>query len=378
MSENDSTQNVKVQEQESVAAEVTSPPPQAPAPDAVSAPKPKDKAAACVIADEQLNVSSSPHLNDQAMTTRRVMLDVVISLLPLVAASVIFFQFYAVKQIVISVISCLIAEYVFTLMRKKPNSLGDLSAIITGLILALSMPGTAPWYVTVAASFAAIGIGKAVFGGLGMNIFNPAMVGRAFVMIAFAGAMAATGYVDLNSQIDIVSQATPLTAFKQNAESINVMALFWGNSNGSLGETSALACIIGGVYLLIRKIITWEIPAGVIGAVIVIALLNSLLSHGPVISVNTWSVIHHVCAGAVLFGAFFIATDPVTSPITVKGKLIFGIGVGFFIMVLRLFSGYPEGVMFAVLIMNGLTPLINRWTIPKPFGGLLQQEKKGA
>lgn len=336
---------------------------------------------AVIIPDEggpNITVSTSPHVNNTRITTRKIMLDVIISLCPLIITALIFFQLYAVKQIAISIVCCLLAEIIFTRMRQKPASINDLSAVVTALILALSLPATAPWYVTAVAAFAAIGIGKAVFGGLGMNIFNPAMVGRAFVMIAFAGAMAASGYTDPGSSVDVITQATPLTAFKQNHQSIDLFALILGNANGSLGETSAIACIIGGVYLLVRKIITWEIPVGVLVAVIVISLINSLLTSNSLVSVFSvtgWSVLHQVCGGAVLFGAFFIASDPVTSPFTAKGKWIFGLGVGFFIMILRIFSGYSEGVMFAVLIMNSLTPLINRWTIPTPFGGFLKQEK---
>lgn len=334
-----------------------------------------------IISDDicaNISVSTSPHVNNTGISTRKIMLDVILSLCPLIIASLIFFQLYAVRQIVISVACCLVAELIFTKMRQKTVSINDLSAVVTGLILALSMPATAPWYVTAIAAFAAIGIGKAVFGGLGMNIFNPAMVGRAFVMIAFAGAMAASGYTDPSSGVDIITQATPLTVFKQNHQSIDLFALIIGNANGSLGETSAIACIIGGIYLLVRKVISWQVPAGVLAAVIIISLLNALLSSDSLVSVfatTGWSVLHQVFGGAVLFGAFFIATDPVTSPFTAKGKWIFGLGVGFFIMILRLFSGYPEGVMFAVLIMNALTPLINRWTIPTPFGGLLKQAK---
>lgn len=343
----------------------------------VAAPPPKN----VIVSDDvcaNISVSTSPHVNNTRISTRKIMLDVVLSLCPLVIASLIFFQLYAVRQIVISVACCLVAELIFTKMRQKAVSINDLSAVVTGLILALSMPATAPWYVTAIAAFAAIGIGKAVFGGLGMNIFNPAMVGRAFVMIAFAGAMAASGYTDSGSGVDIITQATPLTVFKQNHQSIDLFALIIGNANGSLGETSAIACIIGGIYLLVRKIISWQVPAGVLVAVIVISLLNALLSSDSLVSVFSvtgWSILHQVFGGAVLFGAFFIATDPVTSPFTAKGKWIFGLGVGFFIMILRIFSGYPEGVMFAVLIMNALTPLINRWTIPAPFGGFLKQAK---
>jgi electron transport complex protein RnfD len=228
----------------------------------------------------------------------------------------------------------------------------------------MSLPGTAPWYVGMIAGFVAIGIGKIIFGGLGMNLFNPAMVGRAFVMISFAGALAASGYEDVQSTVDAISQATPMNAYKMNGVVASLNDLFWGTTNGSLGETSALACLIGGLYLIIRRTASWEIPAGLLLAVLAIGGLNDLLTPG-----DGWTVLHHMMGGAILFGAFFIATDPVTSPLTPKGKFIFGLGTGAFIMLLRLFSGYPEGVMFAVLFMNALTPLINRWSIPTPFGG---------
>jgi electron transport complex protein RnfD len=240
----------------------------------------------------------------------------------------------------------------------------DCSALVTGIILALSLPGPAPWYVGFIASVVAIGIGKVLFGGLGMNIFNPAMVGRAFVMIAFASLLAAAGYTDPASSVDAVTQATPLDAFKQNGVVTPLGLLFWGLTNGSLGEISALACLLGGIYLCLRRTASWEIPAGVLGAVVVLGGIANLLNPSA-----EWTVLHHLLAGSLFFGAFFIATDPVTSPLTAKGKFIFGLGVGAFIMLLRLFSGYPEGVMFAVLLMNSLTPLINRWTVPKPLGG---------
>jgi electron transport complex protein RnfD len=196
-----------------------------------------------------------------------------------------------------------------------------------------------------------------------MNIFNPAMVGRAFVMIAFASALAASGYQDVNSSIDAVTQATPLDTFKQTGVVTPLAALFLGLTNGSLGETSALACLIGGIYLCIRRSASWEIPAGVIAAALVLGGIANLLDMD-----SGWTVLHHLCGGSLLFGAFFIATDPCSSPLTPKGKFIFGLGVGGFIMLLRIFSGYPAGVMFAVLLMNCLTPLINRWTIPRPLG----------
>ena len=311
-----------------------------------------------------IHVSPSPHLSNQALTTQRIMLDVVIGLVPLVLMALYVFRFYAVKQLAVCIISCLAAEALFTRMRGRALPLMDCSALVTGMILALSLPGPAPWYVGVIASFVAIGIGKTIFGGVGMNIFNPAMVGRAFVMIAFASIMAAGGYQDATSAVDAVTQATPLDTFKQTGQVTPLSVLFFGLSNGSLGETSALACLIGGLYLCIRRTASWEIPTGVILSVAVIGGIANLANPH-----SSWTVLHHLLGGALLFGAFFIATDPVSSPLTPKGKFIFGIGVGAIIMLLRLFSGYPEGVMFAVLLMNALTPLLNRWTIPRPLGG---------
>ena len=309
------------------------------------------------------HVSSSPHLSSTSHTTRRMMLDVLIALLPVVIVALYIFRMYALRQLAVCVGSCLIAEALFVRMRGKSFSLNDYSATITGVILALSLPGTAPWYVGVIASFVAIGIGKVLFGGLGMNIFNPAMVGRAFVMISFATALGASGYIDAKSAVDAITQATPLTVFKQTGVTTPLWNLFTGMTNGSLGETSALACLIGGIYLCVRRTASWEIPAGVLSAVLVLGgIINIVDLNAP------WTVLHHLTGGALLFGAFFIATDPVTSPLTPKGKFIFGAGVGALVMVLRVFSGYPEGVMFAVLLMNALTPLINRWTVPRPLG----------
>lgn len=294
------------------------------------------------------------------------MLDVLIGLTPVVLMALYVFQWYALKQLLICTVSCVAAETLFARMRNKPLSLTDFSATVTAVILALSLPGTAPWYVGVIASFVAIGIGKVLFGGLGMNLFNPAMVGRAFVMISFAGALAASGYEDAKSAIDIITQATPLDTFKQTgAVTASLADLFFGLTNGSLGETSAIACILGGIFLCIRRSASWEIPAGVILAVLVLGGIANLVDPR-----SEWTVLHHLLGGSLLFGAFFIATDPVSSPLTPIGKFIFGVGVGGFIMLLRLFSGYPEGVMFAVLLMNSLTPLINRWTIPRPLGGV--------
>lgn len=293
------------------------------------------------------------------------MRDVLLGLAPAVFMAVFVFRWYAVKQLAICIIGCLVAEILFVKMRNKAPTLHDLSAAVTGVILALSLPGTAPWYVGVIASLVAIGLGKVVFGGLGMNIFNPAMVGRAFVMISFASVMGAPGYEAVQSSVDAITRATPMEAFKQTGAVASVSSLFWGMTNGSLGETSAIASLIGGLYLCLRRTASWEIPFGVIFAAAILAGMANLLQPE-----SNWTMLHHLLGGSLLFGAFFIATDPVTSPLTPKGKFIFGAGVGFFVMVLRLFSGYPEGVMFAILLMNGVTPLINHWTVPRPLGAV--------
>lgn len=316
-----------------------------------------------------IHVAAAPHVSSRALTTRRMMLDVLIGLVPVAVAALVVFRHYAVRQMVVCVVSCVLAELVFTAMRRRPISVGDLSAVVTGLILAFSLPPTAPWYAGAIGALVAIGIGKAVFGGLGQNIFNPAMVGRAFVMVCFASLMGASAYVDPASTVDVVTQATPLTSARQMGPDAGpqwsmLLPLLLGNTNGSLGETSALACILGGLYLCFRRTASWEIPAGVILTAAVIGGVGDLIYPQ-----HPFTVLHHLLGGALMLGAFFIATDPVTSPLTPKGKFIFGAGLGALVMLIRAYSGYPEGVMFSVLLMNSVVPLINRATVPRPVGG---------
>jgi electron transport complex protein RnfD len=316
-----------------------------------------------------LPVAPGPHLSSGKLTTRRMMLDVLIALAPPVLWSIWMFRAYAVGALVLSVGSCLVAEWLFMKMRGRKAQLHDLSAVVTGVILAMSLPAVAGgkgWYVCVVGGFVAIGLGKVVFGSLGQNIFNPAMVGRAFVVLAFTGLLGAStgGYVQPDSTIHAITQPTPLTVMKQGLADVSTVKLLNGSINGSLGEVHAIACLLGGAYLVLRRTASWQIPAGVIAAVVVIGGIAQ-----PLGALGKVTVVDHILAGSLLFGAFFIATDPVSSPITHKGKWIFGVGVGVLIMLIRLLSSYPEGVMFSVLLMNAVVPLINRWTIPTPVGG---------
>lgn len=313
-----------------------------------------------------IHVAPGPHIWEGDLTTRRMMVDVLLALTPVLAMSWYVFGAYLLKQLATCIAACVLAEAAFTAARRRPIRVGDLSAVVTGAILALSLPASAPWHVAVVGSVVAIGLGKIVFGGLGQNIFNPAMVGRAFAMAAFPKLLAAGAYLMAGDGLpDAVTQATPMDVFKQTSHVTSLADLFWGTTNGSLGETSAAACLLGGVYLcVIRRTASWRIPLGMILAVAVIGGIVNLTHPAA-----QWTVLHDLCGGAVLFGAVFIATDPVTSPLTHKGKFIFGLGVGALVMIIRLLSGYPEGVMFSVLLMNALVPLINRWTIPRPVGG---------
>ena len=260
-------------------------------------------------------VEPAPHLIHGRPTTRRMMIDVLLALAPVVAMAIYVFRWPVVGQMGICIGSCLAAEAVFTWMCRRPLTLTDGSAVVTGAILALSIPSTAPAHVGVVGSVVAIGIGKVVFGGLGQNIFNPAMVGRAFVMLAFASAMGADAYVQSQAGApDVVTGATPLTAFKEGQTGTSLMVLMIGRHNGSPGEISALMCLLGGLYLCLRRTASWQIPVGVVLSAALFGGLDNLGNlHTP------WTVAHHLLGGALLFGAFFIATDPVSSPLTPKG-----------------------------------------------------------
>jgi len=329
---------------------------------------------------KKITVSCSPHISKD-ISTRSIMVDVIIGLAPAMAAACYYFRNRAVIILAACIISALITEWCCNLLRKKPNSLGDFSAVVTAIILALSLPPAIPFWAAIIGSAFAISIGKMVFGGLGANIFNPAMVARAFLTASF-GAMMTTYTVP--APIDLampaisavnttaVTQATPLAWSKQAVKKqsdtsiVNdqLKAAFTGNVGGCLGETSTIALLIGGLYLLIRKTIDYLIPVSVIVSAALFALIFYWIDPHMYMS-----PLMHLTTGGMLLCAFFIATDPVTAPLAKRGKLIFGAGVGILIMLIRIVGEYPEGIMYAILLMNALSPLIDRLCKRVPQGG---------
>jgi electron transport complex protein RnfD len=287
------------------------------------------------------------------------MRQVIFALIPATVASVIFFRYYAILLILLCVLSCATTEEIIARIYGKKWVIKDFSAILTGLLLALILPPTTSWYAAILGSIFAIFVGKHLFGGLGYNIFNPALLGRAFLMATYPKML--THYI-LPFSLDSMSNATPLALRKFNHILVSLKDLFLGNVGGSLGETSALCLIIGGLYLLIRKVADWRISLSMLITVIGVSSIFYLIN--PL----NGSPLFHFFSGGLLLGAFFMATDPVTTPVTKKGRYIFGAGCGILIMVIRIFSGLPEGVMYSILFMNAITPLINRYTRPKRFG----------
>lgn len=313
--------------------------------------KPKETA-------EHYILSSSPHAH-ATCSVSRIMLDVLIALLPTTVAGVSFFGLPAVWTIATCVATCVVTEALCRLAMKRENTVGDLSAVVTGLLLALNLPAGLPLWMAVVGSVFAIGVAKQVFGGLGMNPFNPALAARAFMLISFTGPMTTWLKPLWWKTPEAMTTATPLVFVKYGpAERIpGLWDLLVGNMPGCIGEVSALALALGAAYLLVRKVITWHIPVAFLVTVAVYALVAGRApAHVEILT------------GGVMIGACFMATDYVTSPTTAKGKLVFGFGCGLLCMLIRQFGAYPEGCSFAILVMNALTPLINRGTQPRPFG----------
>ncbi len=312
---------------------------------------------------EKYLLSSSPHAHGPR-TVSSLMLDVIVALLPAFGCAIFFFGLRALLLAGTCIAACLVTEALCRIAMKRENSIGDLSAVLTGLLLALNLPPDLPLWMAAAGGVFAIGICKQAFGGLGYNPFNPALAARAFMLISFTGPMT-TWSSSAWQGLDAATTATPLALVKKGAEGFDwsqvaiIKNLFLGNVNGCIGETSALALLLGAAYLLCRRTITWHIPVSFICTVFVFAMIQGGVP--PLV---------HVLSGGVVLGACFMATDYVTSPITAKGKLIFGCGCGLLTMLIRTAptGAYPEGVSFSILIMNAIAPLINRWTQPKVFG----------
>ncbi len=304
-------------------------------------------------------MSSSPHIHT-SLTTTKIMRDVIIALLPAALAGIWLFGVHAALVTAVSIASAVISEWIFEKITKKHVTISDLSAVVTGLLLALNMPPQIPlWMVAVGSAFAIV-IVKQMFGGLGKNFVNPALAARCFMLIAWTGAMT-TFYMPFS---DAVSSATPLSVMKDGAQEVlpSIMQCFIGLKSATIGEVSAIALIIGFIYLLVKRVVSIKIPAVYLASFAVLTFF-----FGKNIF-DAEYLLYQILTGGLLLGAFFMATDYTTTPTTPKGMVIFGIGCGALTFLIRRFGGYPEGVSFSILLMNLASPLIERFTVPKSFG----------
>lgn len=303
----------------------------------------------------KLYLTSSPHLHDKS-STQKIMLDVIIATLPTILASTIIFGMRSLVVIFTTVLSCVLSEYLSCKFMKRPNSIKDLSAVVTGILLAFSLSVSIPIGIAAFGGFVAIVVIKQFFGGLGQNFVNPALCSRIILLISFPAQMTnwPEPFAYLKGSADIITSATPLD--KSVLTTVTYFDLFFGNIPGCIGEICSMAILLGGIYLLVKKVISIIIPIFFIGTVFV---LTFLMGGDP---------IFHIFSGGLLLGAFFMATDYVTSPVTRLERIIFAVGCGFFTVIIRIFGNLPEGVSFSIVLMNILTPLIEKLMLPKPFG----------
>lgn len=313
--------------------------------------------------DVSLIAGSSPHIRSNE-NIQKIMCDVIIALIPAAAASVYFFGLRAALLILVTVAACVLSEYIWRLIVKKENTIVDLSAVVTGILLAFNLSPEVPLWIAAIGGIFAIVIVKQLFGGLGHNFVNPALAARAFLMASWPVQMTSFKIPG----VEAVSSATPLALVKNGSEAVGGLPgltdLFIGNIGGCIGETSTLALLIGAAYLLVRRVITFETPVAFIGTV---GLMTWILGGDKPF---TGDFIYHVLAGGLVLGAFFMATDYTTSPVTFKGRIIMGVGCGLLTSAIRLYGGYPEGVSYSILLMNLVVPMIDRFIIPKSFGGV--------
>lgn len=307
---------------------------------------------------EKLIITSSPHIRSKT-TISSIMADVIIALLPATALGIYYFGISSALLIATTVVSAMLFEALVQKIRKQPITLNDLSAVVTGLILALNLPPSVPLWVGIIGAAFAIVIVKQLFGGLGQNFMNPAMAARAFLVISYPKIMS----VYLEPIAQGISSATPMALISSGELSKlpPLIDAFMGRTSGSLGETSAIALILGGLYLIYRDVISWEIPLVYIGTTFVLTFLLG--------GMNLYTSFYSLLSGGLLLGGFYMLTDYSSSPVTRKGKIIYAFGAGLLTTVIRLFGGYPEGVMFSILLMNVATPLIEHFSAPKVFGG---------
>ena len=303
--------------------------------------------------ENKLHISVSPHIHGKR-TTQGIMLDVIIALLPTTIAGVIIFGLRSLLVIGVCLATSVLSELIFNIVTKKQLTISDLSAAVTGLILALNLPANVPLWQAVIGSVFAIIVVKCLFGGLGKNVVNPALTARVFMLVAFSSL------AQVSFPVDATAGATPLVSIAEGNVP-DLMELFLGKTGGSIGETCSLALLIGGVYLIVRKVITWHIPVAFIGSVFVFSFF--------VEDFNALTALACVLSGGLFLGAIFMATDYVTSPETPWGKIVYGVGAGVITVLIRFWGIYPEGVSFAILLMNILNPYINSLTARKLFGG---------
>ena len=307
-------------------------------------------------------VSGTPHVRSKE-SIQSIMRDVVIALIPASVMGIYYFGIKALMLIAISIVSSVVFEWGYEKILKKPITVTDFSAVLTGLLLALNLPATASWWVPVVGSFVAIVLGKQFYGGLGQNFINPALIGRAFLVAAYPTQTTGAAFATGRMVVDASTYATPLAELKAGTAVINGEAIknaLIGNVGGCIGETCAIALIIGGVYLIAKHIISWRIP--VVYIVVVFILTTLMRGYGVM------GGVYEIFLGGLMLGAFFMATDYVTSPISAKGQIIFAVGCGPLTSFIRVYGGYPEGVSYSILIMNLAVPLIDRYTRPRIFG----------
>lgn len=327
--------------------------------------------------DPKLLVQPAPLLK-QPLTTPKAMGDVAFALAPATLAGLWFFGLGALLIVSAGIAGAVLTEWIFSPPGQRRTRLLDGSGLITGLLLGLSLPPGLPWWMAFLGGVVSIGLGKLIWGGLGYNLFNPALVGRAFLLATFPVAMTtwnahSGNFFDvplsilappfLQATYDGMSAATPLGTMKFEGQSIPLWDLVIGKTSGCIGETSGLLLVLGGVYLILRRDLDWRIPAGILLSVAAFSLVLFLID-----PVGYPDPLFSLFSGGLLLGAIYMATDPVTSPITPKGAWIFGVGVGLLVVLIRVFGGFPEGVMYAILLMNAATPLIDRYTQPRVFG----------